>query len=128
MTSITNTSEGENMKTLKNVVVVVALFMLCISPLTSSCFAQSDDKTRVNLPRATAPADDTKGKVELKITVPNVVGKKYPEAKQILESAGYTVKATGQVFSRVSQRTVTSQTPAAGTATTRGAIVTCNIQ
>ena len=116
------------MKILKHVVVVVGLFMLCISPLTSSCFAQSDDKTRVNLPRATAPADDTKGKVELKITVPNVVGKKYPEAKQILESAGYTVKATGQVFSRVSQRTVTSQSPAAGTATTRGAVVTCNIQ
>lgn len=116
------------MKTLKNVLVVVALFMLCISPLTSSSFAQSDDKTRVNLPRATAPADDTKGKVGLKITVPNVVGKKYPEAKQILESAGYTVKATGQVFSRVSQRTVTSQTPAAGTATTRGAVITCNIQ
>jgi hypothetical protein len=104
--------------------------MLCISPLTSSCFAQSDDKTRVNLPqvKGTAPADDTKGRVEIKITVPNVVGKKYPEAKQMLESAGFTVKATGQVFSKLSQRTVTKQTPAAGTATTRGTVVTCNIQ
>ena len=115
------------MKILKSVVVVVALFMLCISPLTSSCFAQSDDKTRVNIPRATAPADDTKGRVDLKITVPNVVGKKYPEAKQLLESAGFTVKATGQVFS-ASRRSVASQTPAAGTASARGTLVTVNIQ
>jgi beta-lactam-binding protein with PASTA domain len=46
----------------------------------------------------------------------------------MLESAGFTVKATGQVFSKLSQRTVTKQTPAAGTATTRGTVVTCNIQ
>jgi hypothetical protein len=117
------------MNILKSVVVVVALIMLCISPLTSSCFAQSDDKTRVNLPqvKGTAPADDTKGRVEIKITVPNVVGKKYPEAKQMLESAGFTVKATGQVFS-ASRRSVASQTPAAGTAAARGALVTVNIQ
>jgi hypothetical protein len=118
------------MNILKSVAVVLALFMLCIAPLTSSSFAQSDDKTRVNLPqvKGTAPADDTKGRVEIKITVPNVVGKKYPEAKQMLESGGFTVKATGQVFSKVNQRTVTKQTPAAGTAATRGALVTVNIQ
>ncbi len=78
--------------------------------------------------KGTAPADDTKGRVELKITTPKVVGKKYPEAKQILESAGFTVKATGRVFSRLSSRTVTSQTPAGGAAAARGSIVTCNIQ
>ena len=118
------------MKILKSVVVVAALIMFCISPLTSSCFAQSDDKTRVNLPqvKGAAPADDTKSRVEIKITVPNVVGKKYPEAKQMLESAGFTVKAAGQVFSKVNQRTVTKQTPAAGTAANRGVLVTVNIQ
>ena len=118
------------MSTLKTVFVILALVMLCVAPFTSSCFAQSDDKTRVNLPqvKGTAPADDTKGRVDIKTTIPNVTGKKYPEAKQMLESSGFTVKATGQVFSKVSQRTVTKQTLAAGTAAARGTLVTVNIQ
>jgi hypothetical protein len=118
------------MNILKSFIFAAVVAMLCLSFFAPSCFAQSDDKTRVNLPqvKGAAPADDTKGRVEIKITVPNVVGKKYPDAKQILESAGFTVKATGQVFSKISQRTVTKQTPAGGTVAPRGSVVTCTIQ
>ena len=121
------------MKTLKISTGSSLLVIVLLLAMAKPCLAQSDEKGRVNLPaRVAAPAtlvdDDAKGRVELKMRIPNVVGKKYAEAKKTLESAGFTVHATGQVFSRVDTRTVTSQAPSAGTAAARGATVTCNIQ
>ncbi len=112
------------MKTGK-IVFVVLFALVCF---VSLCIAQSDDKGPVNIPKSRPVDNDNKGPVTLKAVVPNVVGKKYGEAKPILESAGFTVKATGQVFSKVNQRTVTKQTPAGGTAAAKGSSVTCYIQ
>jgi len=115
------------MKKITIIFAVMLSFTLFSLSIASMCLAQSDDKGRVTIHRVGTQDNDNKGRVETKIKVPNVVGKKYPEAKQILESSGFTVKATGQIF-KASRTTVVKQSPAAGTLTIRGAVVTCNIQ
>jgi hypothetical protein len=114
---------------MKGKFVAIMCLVLAFTLAGLGAYAESDDKGRVTLPSA----NDGKGRVTLPTanmsTVPNVVGMAYKSAIPVIQAAGFNATRSGGVsLSAAINKTIVTQTPAAGTKALKGTFVTVGVK